>query len=272
MPVPDIASAKRTLKQGQHVLAFLVAKQGHYEFAEVWRTSYQVSAAAIHDAKTTKMDLESFLAKCLDDADPATVCEAIGVLSQLKSEKLKSRANLLARSNEPSIRGTAIVSGLKAGNGSYLRMALDYIENVEENSQEVGDAKMEMVSYIGTLNERTCLPTLHRLLSDPDMSVLHTRSRCGSDYGVGLRRNAMAAIHKIASEESVPYLMATMNNQDEQIRFDAVMALNKILGHPDDGNGLVRSSRQDYSALVNFWKAWWQTEDAAKYKTAPPAQ
>lgn len=267
-PVPTIALPKRALKQGDHIIAFLVESKGQYTFTDLWRPFHRISSSAVNAAKEKETDLETFIMICLDDSNPSTVCEAIDVLSDMKSEQLMTRIDSLVRSRDPLVSGAALVNSIKAGKGQYLTNALDYIENVA-NTPETASAKLDIVAYIGTLKDRACLPILHKLVSENSQSLdQENRKCCNGSYSGGLRRSAMQAIHNTACEESVPCLIQALDDKDEEMRYSAALALNKTLGHPDNGDGLLKFDRKDYGAIVTFWKTWWQTEDAAKYRTA----
>ena len=253
---PDTPLPEYVINKGDHLIAFLVKREDKYTFTQSNGSIKHASVAAIALAAASPMDLEGFLIASLGDKDPAAVCDSLHLLHEMTSERAISQFVKLSTSSDPLIRATAIACGLKAGNGDCLPKAVEFLGQAVPS--EVESIKSDIIMSIAELKDKKCLPILHKLLSEDSESQDHE----------SVRRASIMALRKIASAESVPYLIRLLDDKDDTVRYLSVLTLNAVLGQPELDGKLLSYTRDNYGELVNAWKIWWQSEDAAKYKTA----
>lgn len=261
LPLPPI-----TLQGGEDVLAYLVKKDGRYTFANLWRPYELVSQSAIDAAKgTSDMDFEGFLIKCLDEQNAVKVCRAIKLLEEGRSAKSLSRIEQLSQSSDKIVRGRALAFCLRATQKSeVLQKAVQYIDDTEPAEvpvlPEIQEQRGEIFRQIINLKDPKLLPTLHAMLSHSNNSIRQEAAIAVRQIAEGKSEQEMAA--------TVPHMIRCLDDADETVRHFAATTLNAVLGHPELNGKLLQYTPDDISEVANFWKTWWQTEDAAKFKTA----
>jgi HEAT repeat protein len=129
---------------------------------------------------------------------------------------------------------------------------------------EVQEARVEVYRQMLQLKDPKLLPYLHKMLSDKNSSIRKAAAISIRQIAEGKSEQEMTA--------SIPHMIQCLDDEDGDVRHFAATTLNAVLGHPELDGKLLTYTADEIDEVANFWKTWWQTEDAAKYKTAQAFQ
>jgi hypothetical protein len=265
------------LRGGEDIMAYVVRKDKEYTFANLWRPYEFVSRSAINVGSGNSLDFEQFLLRCVDDQNATNVCQSIKLLEEVGSTNALLRIDKLTQSVDMVVRGRAVAYCLAVGQGSgYLQKALDFLEASDPSDavaaddlaaqkiNEIQAQRVEVYRQLLQLKSPELLPALQKMLGNKSASIRKAAAISIRQVAERARENDM--------ETSVAYMINCLDDSDATVRYFAAMTLNKVLGHPEIDGRLVNYSADDCREIVEAWKMWWQTEDAAKYKAAQSIQ
>ena len=120
----------------------------------------------------------------------------------------------IATAGDPDFQGLAYVALLRLGDYSLLNAAIRYAEQPGQEL-EVRRQQSGVAEAIGDIQSRSVLATLNSLLASPNVS---------------LRRAAAKALRNIGDASSMSFLVRALDDNDADVKYEAVMALATIVG------------------------------------------
>jgi len=83
------------------------------------------------------------------------------------------------------------------------------------------------------------------------------------------RTNAILGLKNLGTKESIPAVMAMLNDPEAQVRQVANFALESLTGQKFTLSG--KASHQESAHVADQWHAWWREKGASVVPTRPPA-
>lgn len=127
---------------------------------------------------------------------------------------------------------------VRRGSVPELSQVVGFLQGAALNEQQ---REMFLLAIRKTAMSPTALPVLRRLV--------HSRD-------VVLRRVAAEALWHSALPDSVPDLIKTLEDSDQEVRFYAVRALSDIVNEPGWGGPSEREFQEHQDEYIRHWRDW----------------
>lgn len=170
-----------------------------------------------------------------DDGDTRKRWVAIRALGKIQGDRAQQTLEELAVNPEPAIRAAAVQSMGDLGNG---RLSPLLIEKLSDPAVIVRAGAAEALCKVG---DHTAVEPLGAALRSSDNFYR------GSSLWV--RRHFIATLGCIGSRESVPVLLAALDDTDPSVQKSAVLAFRQVAGFSYDEG---RTPEEEIQA----WKRW----------------
>ena len=180
---------------------------------------------------------------------PATIRERIATIWALRTVQTAETSSVLRRAARelPSPLNLLAAGMLLSRNDTSV---LPLIEQAIQHSPIVAlrdegySSEMNLGAWLGEIRDTTAIPTLARLIENPDIVV---------------RRGAAQALRNIRTEAVIEPLSRALYDDDWEVRWLAVMGLAGIAGADDEGNSWYPSHdefRQNEQRYLDHWREW----------------
>lgn len=164
--------------------------------------------------------------------------QAIETLKNVKSEKARAAFRQAAIVRDPSLRISALAALLRNNDSSFLGVAVDILLNPPPAYEKPLLTNLA-VSITGITNPKS-IPLLSRLLTARDVAP---------------RRAAAYALRHVGGGGAIAPLSNALNDEDRDVRYQAVMGLAEISGDYQWGPSIDLFQR-DEQLYLNHWKQW----------------
>lgn len=179
------------------------------------------------------------------------------------------------------LRGRLIETLLRLDQKTALAPALEYIKDLplENDNGAANPSAQSIASSIAYLSDPGLAIDLAALLSHPQIRVRRAAiSALGAVIGnvknvtqtkrdkvQGTDVQEVAKVHPVTLEEIspkiLPILVKSLDDEDAEVRFKAILRLTEITSQPGKGPGYDRRSkdykRSDEEPYIAYWKEWW---------------
>jgi len=153
----------------------------------------------------------------------------------------------LSKTKDPEIAGTAIAVRIEMRDGTALADAKALIESGRCSAIQCG--------HIARAVERNAtqdqIGELKKLVNLND---------------VYMRRAVIYVFRVMKNKSLLPYLVTALDDEDNEVRFNALMGLSEMLGPMRAAGEVVtftRTGRQE--ECIKLWKDWWDREGKTRY-------
>jgi HEAT repeats len=197
-----------------------------------------------------------------------------GVKPNLQPKSVRTLEEIAA-TGDPESRGLAYTALIKLEDYAILQPAIEFAESrqqfdsdtiidavsdigevrIREAKKATDDPDMECPSETDLPFDKSVLPTLHALLSSPN---------------VNLRRSAAHALRGICDPSSVSFLVRAVDDDDHKVQYDALQGLAALEDFPADRPAPATSIFNTNPAkYLDNWKNWWMAGGRQKYNVKP---
>jgi len=249
--------------EGSYRLLFLIrSPDGLYWVIDPIWGNLPASARLLDTPKgaTEPIEILKFeLVSALQESDSKIVIAALLILGHFRTLEYADSIKRLIPNRDKEIEGNALSILMLRKEFSVLNEAVVYAQLPFKDG-----ALKKLQSDIGLsimdVRDVQKLPLLHDLTASRNTS---------------LRYGAIQAIRQIASPSSIPYLIERLDDDQQFIRFSAVMALAQIVGRQEEldyqeyGPGF-ELYKTDESRFINNWKNWWQAKRRSDFQGMLP--
>ena len=242
----DVPSSLERLGRLEYALVFLRRKKARCQFAHITTSKMPIGLepiSALKERASPLSNIRNALIRSLDDANEDVVLAAIEQLGKLKGTQSRVALQPLAVARDPIRRGAAIAALLNGGDVTQVDPAVRVADALPEHPLRE-HIKGSIYSAVAALRDPAATGALLRAVRRKDRR---------------LRYAAVRALRNIRSERTVPLLMKTLDDTDEDVRYQALMALADVTGRPEWGTA-IDAFRRDEATYIGRWKAWWTRE------------
>jgi len=157
-------------------------------------------------------------------------------------------ANPASPEKDGSLRAYAILLLAEKGNAAFLPPMLEMVSKVH------GEVRDSLLRALGFFQD----PRAHQALFDQ----LHSESSTD-------RMNAILGLKNLGTKETIPALMAMLNDPEPQVRQVANFALAGLTGKKFALSN--KASPEEAARLAADWHAWWRQNAASFFPPRPPS-
>jgi hypothetical protein len=238
-----------SLSKGDYDLFFLASKDDHFELIDRFFGKFVSSRLVGASDKQGLEQLETDLLTGLRDPNETVVLQHIELLGSL--ERVSSIAPLIDLSSSPDrkIQTAACIALTRLNEFSKLESCGRLFEQASD------DPRMQMLQsrlsfYVAQVHDRSAIPGL--------LKIAHSQSD-------QLRESVIHALREMPSAETVPILVAALDDHVKLIRYDAVYGLASIEQNWDLAPSVSAFDRAE-PKYINAWKTWWMETGRTKYR------
>lgn len=197
--------------------------------------------------------LETDLEAGLSDSDPELVISSLQLLAGLRDLQQPELIDKLTESMNTQVRGTALLALMKLGRYSKLQESIDYL-NLNLSGWENSLIQRPMRTEFEQINGASGV-----------LSILEHNVNAKTFLA---RSSVAKAMRQMKRPESVPYLIILLDDPNQEIRYDAVIAL-AMIEHKSQWGPAIYIYQRNEGKFIQSWKQWWEAEGKGRYAPAP---
>ncbi len=167
--------------------------------------------------------------------------EAVHILNSARTELATRILRQATQDSDTTVRLQALCALLKRNDISMLDVAEDILLHPAPNTEDY--LLTNLSASLMDIKDTSAIPTLERLLSSSN-----SRTRLG----------AIMALRQMHSSEGIVSLVAALDDNDRDVRYEAVMGLAELTGQ-DPWRPAISVFQADEQHYLDHWKAWAQT-------------
>lgn len=250
----SLGLAPENLQKGEYCLVFLKKIENSvYRFATFHHGKLPISRSrmnSIVEKDSLKKRIEMELINSLRDANPTVVLSSTRQLGKMKSRLGLESLEKLADNDDVFIRVEAIIALLRIGSPAGISAGLDFLEIVER-SREIENLKKRVCYAFEEITDPALVPNLAPLLQSNNFL---------------LRRGVIRALRFMRDTSTVPCLVKALDDNDSEVRYNAVIGIAETTGKMEGGWGpAVSTFRSNETKYIQHWKNWWSQGGKSKY-------
>jgi HEAT repeat protein len=237
-----------SLTPGETVILFLRApQQGVYTLVDPFVGKMPVTSrhvAAPPNATTTGL-LETEIMASLDDSDREVARVALEQVGNLGRVSSTQALQGIANAGDPEFRALAYAALVRLHDYSAWDAAIAFAAtpSADERLQQL---QLLVAEAVRSTRDASMVPRLGELLSSGTLP---------------LRRAAASALRSIGDPSSLPYLALALNDDDVDVRYNAMMAIAQMEGSPSAWTPARDAFEQDQITYLQHWQNWWRSRN-----------
>jgi len=166
---------------------------------------------------------------------------AVFFLDQTRTDAATNALRQAVRDKDTVVRLQAIAALLNRNDVSALGVAEDVLLHPSPNTDEYLRTNISIA--LEGIKDSRAIPNLKSLLKAGDLQT---------------RRGAAAALRHIGTSEAIEPLLASLNDSDRAVRYQAVIGLAEITGQFEWGPS-VDLFQKDEQRYLTYWREWAKT-------------
>jgi hypothetical protein len=237
--VPTVPLGYETVQAGSFRMFFLRGDDDTCEFASPYYLS--LPAVVVNDVVgETPIDRVAFVLGEVLNSEAVPLADRIvlvSTLSRVRSPHATGAMRRLLKSSDPSLRA----SGAGALLAQNDLLGLPEAEHALLRNPAVSPSALGIArNGLALVSDPAAVPALTRLLGAPNVQT---------------RRAAVEALKRTKSQLAIQPLLRALDDEDDMVRYPAVMGLFEITGDLTDAPS-IEAFRRTPEQFVQFWKDW----------------
>jgi len=167
--------------------------------------------------------------------------DAVHILNSARTDLATRILKQATKDSDETVRLQALCALLKRNDISMLDVAEDILLHPAPDTEEY--LLTNLSAALMDIKDTSAIPVLERLLSSSN-----SRTRLG----------AIMALRKMHSSEGIVGLVAALDDNDRDVRYEAVIGLAELTGQ-DSWRPAISVFQADEQHYLEHWKAWAQT-------------